>query len=168
MVSYKGCLTSSEIPTMLTQYDIMVMPSNHEGFGISLIESMAAGLICVASRLRDVTERIIENGKDGILVGRNDIDGFAEAILTASANPKFREEMGSAAREKIISQFSIEQHGLRYRKVFEEAMADQSAIPVPMLPMPSKESFSMPESLKPHILARVLPDWLKRELKKII
>jgi len=168
VVLYKGCLTPSEIPAMLSLYDIMVMPSNHEGFGISLVESMAAGLTCISSRLRDVTDKIIENGKDGILVGRNDIKGFARAILMACADPYMRKKMGNAAREKIISQFSIEKHGLRYRKLFEEAMADQTTVAVPMLPMPPKELFVMPESLKPHLLARILPGWLKRELKKII
>lgn len=168
VISYKDCLTPSQIPAMLTQYDIMVMPSNHEGFGLSLIESMAAGLVCIASKLSGVTERIIDNGNDGILVGRNDIKGFVEAILMASTDLKLREKLGNAAREKVVTQFSIEQHGLRYRKVFEEAMEDQSTLSVPMMAMPSKESFSMPESLKPHILARILPNWLKRELKKII
>lgn len=166
VIKYKGCLTPIEIPSVLQNYDIMIMPSNHEGFGISLLESMAAGLTSIVSRLHNVTDRIVSNGREGVLVGKNDISGFAREIMIASANPKLREAIGIAARAKVSQCFSIEQHGRNYRDVFESAMADNSY--VCLAKSTDFDKFVIPESLKPHILARLLPNWLKRVLKKII
>ena len=166
VVQYKGCLTPTEIPATLTAYDIMVMPSNHEGLPLALIESMATGLTSVASRLHNVTDRIIEDGKEGFLVGRNDIKGFAKAILTASASPDLRVRIGKAARAKVSADFSIDKHGMNYRHVFEEAMADRNYVCATNLP--SLVKFILPEALKPHILARILPNWIKRILKKLV
>ena len=168
VIFYKGCLTPSEIPAILPEYEIMVMPSNHEGFGIALIEAMASGLTCVVSSLSNVTEKIVDKNVNGFLIAKNDIDGFANAILQASKDPALRKELGNAARLKVESEFSMLQHGKNYEKVFKEAITDNSYICSAVKVLGKDEVLLLPESLKPHVLARLLPDWIKRILKKII
>ena len=168
VINYKGCLTPTEIPSILNKYDVMVMPSNHEGLPIALMESMGSGLTSIASRLQNVTDKMVENGKEGFLISKNDINGFADAILKVSADPILREQIGTAARNKVTTHFSIDQHGVNYCKVFEDAMADKTYICTPTNPLSPGELLLLPEALKPHILARILPPWMKRILKKII
>lgn len=165
VVLYKGCLNPDEIPTMLSQHDIMVMPSNHEGFGLALAEAMCAGLPCVASRLHDVTDMILEEGKEGELCDRNNINDFAEKIYKFATNEKLREKVGRAARIKIENNFSMESQGVGYKYVFTNALTSNS---YKMIKAPSLANYKQPEIVKPHILARILPLWFKKILKKIV
>ena len=56
------------VPELLKEHDIFIhMPEWDEGFGITIIEAMAAGLLCICRSKGGIPE-IITNGKDGILI----------------------------------------------------------------------------------------------------
>lgn len=54
-------------------------PSAREGLGLALLEAMAGGLPPIASKVRGVTDYIINN-ENGFLYDKNDVKGFAEGI----------------------------------------------------------------------------------------
>lgn len=65
-VHFRG--SRNDIPELLQNYDVFIhMPIWEEGFGITLIEALATGLLCICSAKGGIPE-IIENNKDGILV----------------------------------------------------------------------------------------------------
>ena len=86
--------------------DIFVLPSRREGLPVALLEAMACGLPCVASRLAGSTDTIITDGHDGVLVPPGDATAFAEAIAGLLADPARASRLGSAARSTIASRFS--------------------------------------------------------------
>lgn len=166
VIRYKGCLNPEEIPEVLNEYDVMVMPSNHEGFGLALAEAMSVGLACVASRIENVTDMIMDSGKEGILVGRNDIKGFADAIEFLANSKNIRLEYGNAARHKVINKFSLKNQGLQYKELlFEICSCSNYSSISNVVPL---DQFKKPSTVKSHILARILPVWIKRILKKIV
>lgn len=168
VVHYQGCVGPAEIPDLLSTYDIMVMPSNHEGLPLSLLESMAAGLTCVVSRIPDVTDRIIDHAVDGFLVDKRDIDGFARMIRLAGEDLDLRKSIGQAAQNKVASSFSLAQHGENYRRVFAEAMRDRSYLEsFPFQSLSDSLQFT-PKAIKSHLLARILPESVKRVLKRYL
>ena len=59
--------------------DIFVMPSREEGFGIALVEAMAAGLPTVASDIGPFAE-IIQDGENGLIARKDDPEDFARAL----------------------------------------------------------------------------------------
>lgn len=63
----------SDVPSLLKQIDIFIMPSRFEGFGISLIEAMAMGKPCIASDI-DGPKEIIKENKYGILFKTGDYE----------------------------------------------------------------------------------------------
>lgn len=88
--------------------DIFVYPSVwQEAFGISIVEALAAGMICVASLSGGIPE-IIEDGADGFLFERNNVDSLTEAILKAAdvCKSSQNEIMIDAAKQKA-RQFDI-------------------------------------------------------------
>jgi glycosyltransferase involved in cell wall biosynthesis len=76
----------SDIPTFLSSIDIFVLPSRYEGFGISLVEAMAAGIPCIASNL-DGPKEIIKD-KYGLLFELDNYQDLANKILYCISNMK--------------------------------------------------------------------------------
>ena len=165
VIHYKGCLMPDEIAAMLPKYDIMVMPSNHEGFPLALLETMAVGVPSVSSRLKDTTDKAIDAGVEGELCEKNDIADFADKIYCYATDATLREKVGKAARMKVENCFSIDSQGIAYNYVFCSVM---SAKNYRMVKVPSLYNYKRPNMVKPHILARVLPLWLKKILKKYL
>ncbi len=168
VVQYQGCVSPADIPDVLSRYDVMVMPSNHEGLPLSLLEAMSAGLTCVASRLPDVTDRIVDSSINGFLVGKRDIDGFARVIQVAGDNLEMRKEIARTAPEKVAKEFSLSNHGEAYRCVFEQAAKDTSYLSsFPFRTLADSVRFT-PKAIKSHLLARIIPGPLKRILKRYL
>ena len=160
----KGPYPASQIQSMLAEYDIMVVPSNYEGQGLSLIEGMAAGLPCVASDIESFRRAINQGDKEGILISKNDITGFADAIIKLANEEEVRRNMGSAACRRANKDYSLESFGKAYATVIEQVVNNGIAYQ----PLPIPEHYVMPSSLKPHLIARILPTWLKKIIKKYV
>ncbi len=165
VIHYKGCVAMDDIPMTLPQFDIMIMPSNHEGFPLALLEAMAVGMPCVASRLKDTTDKAITAGVEGELCEKNDISDFAEKLYKYATDANLREQVGRAARAKVERCFSIDSQGIAYNYVFASIMVAKN---YKMVKVPTLENYRQPEMVKPHILARILPLWFKKQLKKFL
>ena len=87
--------------------DVYAMPSIREGLPIALLEAMACGLPCVASRLPGATDVMIEDGVNGRLVPPGDASGFAAALAAAIANPAEAARMGAAARRTVEERYTM-------------------------------------------------------------
>ena len=102
---------------------IFVLPSLREGMPIALLEGMASGLPCIASRLPGATDALIEDGQNGRLVEPGDVEGFAEAIRALLADPDAAKRLGDAARETIEANYTMEQVAARWVAVYQEVVA---------------------------------------------
>jgi glycosyltransferase involved in cell wall biosynthesis len=78
------------------RWNVFVMPSLEESFGIAALEAMAAGLPVVASAVGGLTE-LLEDGKTGWLVSPADPKALANRLIPLLLNAREREQMGAAA-----------------------------------------------------------------------
>lgn len=100
----------------LGEADLFVFPSKREGLSVSLMESMAAGLPVVASKIRGNVD-LIDQGKGGYLCSSCDVDGFVQAIDSLLEDKSLREKMGAYNQEKIKG-FSVEMVEKIMRQVY--------------------------------------------------
>lgn len=91
----------------LKAFDIFVLPSTKEGLPYVLLEAGLAGLPVVASRVGGIPE-IIEDGKTGLLVPSRDKDALCAALQRIIGSPDLRDSFGSALKERIVNDFSLE------------------------------------------------------------
>jgi glycosyltransferase involved in cell wall biosynthesis len=96
-----------DIPAQLRRSSIAVSPSRHEGMPNAVLEAMACGLPCVATRVSG-SEDIIEQGVNGLLVEIEDYQGMARALLTLLRDPALTRKLGYAARSTIEQRYALE------------------------------------------------------------
>jgi glycosyltransferase involved in cell wall biosynthesis len=92
--------------SVLWALDIFAMPSLNEGLGVALLEAMACGLPCVASRIGGIVDAVDE-GHSGILVAPGDAPALAGALADLCAQTQTRIAMGAAARALAVERFSM-------------------------------------------------------------
>lgn len=100
-------------------FDVAVLASLHEGLPNSVIEAMAAGAPVVATRVGGATELVVD-GLTGFLAPPADAGALAERIISLLRNPEMRADMGEAARQRALSQFSMRRMVEAVELLYEE------------------------------------------------
>lgn len=95
-----------DVPAVLGQLSLFVLPSLYEPFGRVLIEAMAAGLPIVASRAGGVPEIVVE-GETGLLVPPGDAGALASAIEAVMGDPALAARLATAGSERVERCFSL-------------------------------------------------------------
>jgi glycosyltransferase involved in cell wall biosynthesis len=96
-----------DVPALMHAMDVFAMPSIWEGFGLVLLEAMAAGRPVVASRVATIPEVVVD-GQTGLLVPAGDPLALAEAIARLAADPALARQLGEAGRDRLRRHFSID------------------------------------------------------------
>ena len=86
--------------------DIFVLPSLWEGFGLVLLEAMAASLPIVASNVGAIPEIVADN-ETGLLVRPGAEEALARALIKLLASPALRTQMGARGRRRLEQEFSV-------------------------------------------------------------
>jgi L-malate glycosyltransferase len=97
--------TSEKVFSLLKMSDAFVLPSRSEGFSNALLEAMACGLPCVATKVGGNAEAI-EDDVSGFIVPPEDPETMAERILTLLRNPAKARLMGQAAAAVVQERFT--------------------------------------------------------------
>lgn len=108
----------SNIPAQLQRGSIAVLPSRAEGMPVALLEAMACGLPCVATRVSG-SEDIIQHGVNGLLVEPLDYQGMAQALLALLGDPMLVQSHGHAARATIEQRYSLEHIADMYIELYD-------------------------------------------------
>src|SRR5665213_1753240 len=96
---------------------IYAFTSRNEGFGLTLIEAMAAGAALVASRA-GAAELVVEDGVTGVLTLTGDVDALVAALEPLLRDPASCEAMGARARARVLAEFSLDAEAGRIAEVY--------------------------------------------------
>jgi L-malate glycosyltransferase len=111
----------SDVPELLSCCDLSVLPSWAEGLPNAVIESLAAALPVVATRVGGIPE-IIEDGESGLLVPPHEPNCLAEAILRILRDSEFARLLGLAGRDRVRKVFSFERLLRETENLYEEGL----------------------------------------------
>jgi len=112
----------SDVPQLLSGVDLVVHPSEQEGFCNAILEAMAAGRAVIATRVGGNVEAVVD-GETGLLVPPNDPDALAAAIQLMLARPDLRTEFGRAGRRRVSSSLGIERMTGAYELLYRDLVA---------------------------------------------
>lgn len=100
VILYTGILPRSEVPLLYRSFDVFVLPTRREGFGMVFAEAMALGVPVVGPNMEPVSE-VVGPGC-GILVEPEDVAQYCSALSKLLPDPVLRQEMGQRGREHAL------------------------------------------------------------------
>jgi glycosyltransferase involved in cell wall biosynthesis len=107
----------NDIPRLLAASDIAVLPSHEEGFSNVILESMAAGLPVVATRVGGNPEAVID-GETGWLVAPHRPTELALKIMDLLSEPEKARSWGEYGRQVVKEKFAAEKMVEAYLELY--------------------------------------------------
>lgn len=101
------CGFRQDVPGVLQQADLLILPSLREGFGLVLLEAMSAHCPIVASDTGAISEVVLDGGT-GTLVPPADPDSLSEAITAILSNPDLSTKFVKSGYQRLLQEFSID------------------------------------------------------------
>ncbi len=95
-----------DVPEILRNLDLFVLPSFKEGISMTILEAMASGLPVVALKVGGNPE-IIEHGRTGCLLEENDPGRLAHVMESYILEPEKGKRQGRWGRETVLKRFSL-------------------------------------------------------------
>jgi glycosyltransferase involved in cell wall biosynthesis len=98
---------TEDVETYFRAADAFVLPSIREAQPLALLEAMACGLPCLATRLPGATDVLIEDGVNGRLFPADDEAALADALQNVLNDRFAAAAMGARARERVVARYDI-------------------------------------------------------------
>lgn len=108
-----------DIPEVLRVFDVFVLPSVQEGFGIALLEAMALQRPLVVSAVGGIRE-IVRHEVEGLVVPPANSRALADAIDMLLTRPEWARLLGERARQRVSAEFSLDRVAQRYQEAYAQ------------------------------------------------
>jgi len=103
-VEFTGFVPNKDLPKILQTFDVFVLASLRESFGVVLLEAQACGVPVVATNIGGVPETCID-GQTAYLVPPEDSAAIAEFVLFLAKQPAVREQFARNARKFVLANY---------------------------------------------------------------
>jgi glycosyltransferase involved in cell wall biosynthesis len=107
-----------EMPKMIKNADIIVLPSQKEGFGLALIEGMAAGKPVIGTRVSGITE-IISDKKTGLLIKPDSAVDLARAIAYLIHDHKLAKNIARLGQISVKKKFDVRKMAYKTEQLYK-------------------------------------------------
>ncbi len=108
-----------DVPALMREWDLFVLPSRTEGISNTILEAMASGLPVLATAVGGNPELVVED-ETGRLVPRDDPEAMAHALDDLLSDPSRMARMGQAGRARVEERFSIEAMVAKYLALYDQ------------------------------------------------
>lgn len=110
---------SEDVAAELLRADVLVLPSRTEGWPLTVVEGMLAGLPVVATPVGSVPEAV-QDGRTGLLVPRDDPAALAAALRRLRDEPVLRARLGAAGRALAAATMTADRMGAQWLDLWEQ------------------------------------------------
>jgi glycosyltransferase involved in cell wall biosynthesis len=108
----------NDVPELLANVDIFVLPSLWEAFPIALLEAMSMGRAVIGTNV-DGTPEIIEAGQNGLLIEIDELEkNLAKAMIQLCEDGSLRIKLQQNALKSIYNRYNVETLALRNEEVY--------------------------------------------------
>jgi glycosyltransferase involved in cell wall biosynthesis len=115
-----------DVAQILRSVDVVTLPSFEEGLPLALLEAMACGLPVVTTPVGGIPEAVAHE-ETGLLVPTGSSAALATAIVDLLRNQARSAQLGTAARNRIRTEFSVAQFAGRVQDLYDKLLSTRPA-----------------------------------------
>jgi colanic acid/amylovoran biosynthesis glycosyltransferase len=129
-IEFLGARHHSEVPAIMrnarafVQHSVIAADGDAEGTPVAVLEAGAAGLPVVATRHGGIPDAVV-SGETGLLVDEGDVSAMATCMVQLAKDPQLAFRLGSAARDRICAEFSMEKATRALLRILEDARSSR-------------------------------------------
>ena len=123
-----GQISTKDMPRVMREADVFILPSvphasgDDEALGMVLIEALASGTPCIASRTGGTSD-VIRDRIEGLLVAPGDSNEIAEAAIMLLQDSIMREQFGRAGRQQVENRYSVDRIASEVHSTYVELLS---------------------------------------------
>ena len=117
-IIYAGIVDRKTVMNYYRLFDVMVLPSTTEGFGLVLVEAMGAGIPVIGTRAAGIID-VMDNQQNGLWYEDENTRELADKIMQILTDPALRNRLVENGKKAAFGRFSIEQTVLNYEQFFQ-------------------------------------------------
>jgi N-acetyl-alpha-D-glucosaminyl L-malate synthase BshA len=110
-----------DVPGLLAQLDLFLLPSEYESFGLAALEAMACGVPVIASRAGGLPE-VVDDGSTGFLLPVGDVQAMARRAAEILDGDGLRRRLSAAARRRAEERFPLPKIVDAYEAYYREVL----------------------------------------------
>lgn len=107
-----------ELANIYNMSDVYCITSLDENFPTTVLESLACGVPVVGFNTGGIPEQL--DGNCGVIVPQKDSNRLKNSLLDILYNDDLRNDYGKNARQKAVSEYSLEIFSERYTKLYKQ------------------------------------------------
>jgi glycosyltransferase involved in cell wall biosynthesis len=121
-ISWCGYLSPNEVANKIAISNILLHPSLHESFGLTLIEAMTHGVPVIAGKKSGAVPYVV--GDAGVLVNMRKTSEIANALINLLSNRELAKEIGIKGCKRAKSEFASRKVGQLYVSEYERILGE--------------------------------------------
>jgi len=115
---FRGTCDHYKVENILSEQNILLLPSNYESIGHVLEEAQILGVVPIASRLEDSTAFVVTNKENGMLCSSDKADEFISAIVNLDENRNEMKRLSENGIKNVKEKFLISNIASQYYQLF--------------------------------------------------
>lgn len=108
----------SDVYDVMAAFDVLALPSLHEGIPMVLLEAMAIGIPIVASNVGGIPE-ILKDETEAFLVPSGDVVVLASRLNEYAESSDLRDRLSRAAKARVQIEFSIQKSAMNMHEMYQ-------------------------------------------------
>ena len=113
-----------DVPEILSQVSVSVLPSLSEGLSNVLLESMAAGVPVIATRVGGAAEAV-EDGVTGLLVAPKEPGALAQGIHRLLSDGELARSYGCAGQRRMTERFGFDAAIQKTERLYQSLLKER-------------------------------------------
>ena len=126
-VEFAGVVAHDEVSGLLDHSSVVAMPSRFEGLPLVFLEAAVRARPVVGTAAHGLGEVVVD-GETGVVVPMDDPIALAESLAAVLRDPTYASALGSAARDRVIDEYSMTACIDAYTSLYEHVIARRQAI----------------------------------------
>lgn len=118
---FTGQVPTEDVINYYPLFNVKVLPSTMDGFGLALIEAMGMGIPVVGTNAQGI-KNVIEDGESGLLFEDGDTKGLAEKIKMVLERQELRFKLIENGKKRAYHTFSMDNTVKEYESFFAQML----------------------------------------------